>query len=83
MDRVKKPVSVVVSVADDHLDDVTEVVADLRRAGLRVDDVLDAVGMVTGTVALDDLEALESVRGVAEVELQRSVRLAPPEAEIQ
>lgn len=83
MDRWERPVSVVVSVADDHLDDITKVVADLRRAGLRVDNVLDAVGMVTGTVAGGAVEALESVSGVAEVELQRVHRVSPPDAEIQ
>jgi hypothetical protein len=83
VDRWERPVSVVVSVADDHLDDLPTVVKDLRRAGLQVDDVLDAVGMVTGTVAGRAVEALESVPGVAEVELQRVHRVAPPDAEIQ
>ena len=83
MDRWDSLVSVVVSVDDDHLDDIEKVVTDLRRAGLRVDNVLDAVGMVTGTVTGGAVEALESVPGVAEVELQRAQRVAPPEAEIQ
>ena len=83
MDPWERPVSVVVSVADDHLDDLGTVVTDLRRAGLQVDDVLDAVGMVTGTVAGSSVEALESVPGVAEVELQRVNRVAPPDADIQ
>jgi hypothetical protein len=83
MDRSRKPVRVTVSIADDHLDKIAEVVVGLRGAGLRVDEVLDAVGVVIGTVDPDDLEALESVRGVAGVELQHSVRLAPPDAEIQ
>jgi hypothetical protein len=83
VDRWESPVNVVVSVADDHLDDLTKVVTELRRAGLRVADVLDAVGMVIGTVAGGSVEALESVPGVAEVELQRVHRVAPPDAEIQ
>ncbi len=84
MDRVKKkPVGVVVSVADDHLGELTEVVEGLRRAGLRVDDVLDAVGMITGTVADTDLDALESVPGVIEVERNQAFQLPSPDAEIQ
>ena len=83
MDRWERPVAVVVSVTDDHLDDIAKVVTDLRRAGLHVDNVLDAVGMITGTVAGGAVEALESVPGVAEVELQRVHRVAPPDAEIQ
>jgi hypothetical protein len=83
MDRVKKLVGVVVSVADDHLGELTEVVEGLRRAGLRVDSVLDAVGMITGTAADADLDALESVPGVVEVERDQVVQLPPPDAEIQ
>lgn len=83
MDHWERPVNVVVSVADDHLDELSTVVTALRGAGLHVDDVLDAVGMVTGTVAGASVEALESVPGVAEVELQRVQRVAPPDAEIQ
>jgi hypothetical protein len=83
VDQWERPVSVVVSVDDDHLDDIGKVVTDLRHAGLQVDDVLDAVGMVTGTVAGSAVEALESVPGVAEIELQRVQRVAPPDAEIQ
>lgn len=83
MDEWDRPVAVVVSVDDDHLDDIAKVVTELRRAGLRVDSVLDAVGMVTGTVAGKAVEALEAVPGVAEVELQRVHRVSPPDGEIQ
>jgi hypothetical protein len=83
MDRAEQPVSVVVSVADDHLDDLTEVVADLRKAGLRVADVMEPVGMITGTVAGDSIDALESVPGVAEVERQRTHYVPPPEEDVQ
>jgi hypothetical protein len=83
MDRAEQPVSVVVSIADDHLDDLTEVVADLRKVGLRVTEVMDAVGMITGTVPKSALDELECVPGVAEVERQRSVNVAPPEEDVQ
>jgi hypothetical protein len=80
---MNKPVSVVVSVADDHLDDLTGVVEGLRRAGLLVDDVLDAVGVVTGSVADDGVGALRSVPGVVQVERDQAFQLPPPDAEIQ
>ena len=83
MDRWDKPVAVVVSVDDEHLDDLSTVVDALRHAGLRVDSVLDAVGVVTGTVASAAVETLESVPGVAEVELQRVHHIAPPDGQVQ
>lgn len=79
----RRPVSVVVSVADERLDELANVVAELRRAGLRVDEVLDAVGMVTGTIDEDAIRTLDSVPGVVEVERQRAYQVPPPESDVQ
>jgi hypothetical protein len=68
---------VVVSVADDQVEDMHSVVAALRRAGLRVGEVLDGVGVVTGTVDGDALGALSAVPGVVEVERARELQLPP------
>jgi hypothetical protein len=70
---------VVISIADDSLDRLPAVVADLATAGLVVDDVLEALGMVTGSVAPSSFRALSAVAGVAEVERQRVVGVRPPE----
>ena len=70
---------VVISIADDSLDRLPAVVADLATAGLVVDDVLEALGMVTGSVAPASFRALSAVAGVAEVERQRVVGTRPPE----
>ncbi|PRY30910.1 hypothetical protein [Umezawaea tangerina] len=70
---------VVVSIADDRLDRLPEVVAALRAAGLVVDDVLEALGLVTGAVRAGGLAALAAVDGVLDVERQRGVRVLPPE----
>ena len=64
---------VVISVAD--VSDMALVVDALRDAGLRVAEVLDSVGVVTGTVERDVLGFLSAVPGVAEVELSRSYQL--------
>ncbi|MEV0675814.1 hypothetical protein AB0I60_04735 [Actinosynnema sp. NPDC050436] len=69
---------VVVSVADDSLSRLGSVVAALREAGLDVDDVLEALGVVTGSVAPEAIGKLRDVPGVAAVERQRAVRLPPP-----
>lgn len=70
---------VVISVADDQVDDMSSVVAALRHAGLRVAEVLDSVGVVTGTVDGDALGNLTTVPGVAEVERSRMFQLPPDE----
>jgi hypothetical protein len=70
---------VVISIADDSLDRLPAVVADLTTAGLVVDDVLEALGMVTGSVAPSSLRALSAVAGVDGVERQRTVGIIPPE----
>ena len=74
---------VVISVADDHVDDMSSVVEALRHAGLRVAEVLDSVGVVTGTVDGDALGSLSTVPGVAEVERSHVVEIAPPDSPVQ
>lgn len=68
---------VVISVADDQVDDMASVVEALRHAGLRVDEVLDSVGVVTGTIDGDALGSLSTVPGVLEVERSRVYQLPP------
>lgn len=69
---------VVISVVDDRVDDFAAVVEELRHAGLRVAEVLDSVGVVTGTVDGDALGSLSTVPGVAEVERSRVFEVPPP-----
>jgi predicted RNA-binding protein associated with RNAse of E/G family len=76
----KAAVAVVVTVSDGRLQQAT---ADLRDAGMDVDDIMDALGMVTGTVAEDAIPALEAVPGVIEVERQRTYQVPAPESDIQ
>jgi hypothetical protein len=79
---VDDAVAVVVSVADDALGDLDDVVTRLRVAGLRVDRVLDTIGMVTGFVRADAVATLGSVPGVAGVEHQRTHRIPPPDSDV-
>ena len=54
----------------------------LRRAGLSVGDVLEAVGIVNGHVSQLRLARLETVRGVVAVEPSRTLGVSPPDAEL-
>nr|WP_225953948.1 hypothetical protein [Kibdelosporangium phytohabitans] len=51
--------------------DVPGIVEDLRRAGLAVDDVFEALGTVTGAIATDAVGALMAVPGVKAIKWQR------------
>jgi hypothetical protein len=72
-----------VSVADDHLHRFDEVVRGLRKAGLKVQQQLEAVGVVSGSIDSDQVEGLEKTPGVAAVERSRAIRIAPPESDVQ
>jgi hypothetical protein len=65
---------VMVSVTGGSLPRVLD---DLREAGLVVDTVLEALGVVTGTVEVRAIPSLQSVPGVIDVERQWRVQLPP------
>ncbi|GAA2572845.1 ketohydroxyglutarate aldolase [Pseudonocardia hydrocarbonoxydans] len=70
---------VTVSVDDAYVDRIDEVAQRCRAAGMDVQYVLAAVGMITGSVDTGELRtALGSVPGVAAVEQQHTFRLPPP-----
>jgi hypothetical protein len=54
-----------------------QVLNDLREAGLVVDTVLEALGVVTGTVEVRAIPSLLQVPGVLDVERQWRVQLPP------
>jgi hypothetical protein len=74
---------VVISVADDQVGDMSSVVEGLQAAGLTVTEVLDSVGVVTGTVDEAALSALSTVPGVVEVEQSRVFEVPPPDSAVQ
>ncbi|MFC3894477.1 hypothetical protein ACFOWZ_23610 [Lentzea rhizosphaerae] len=65
---------VMVSVKEGSL---PQVLNDLREAGLVVDTVLEALGVVTGTVEVRVIPSLLQVPGVLDVERQWRVQLPP------
>jgi len=72
--------SLVVTVSKDrHLHDI---VPDLKKAGLEVEGVLDAIGIVTGRASAKSIAGLRKVRGVADVSSDHKVDIGPPDAPI-
>jgi hypothetical protein len=61
-----------------------EVAADLRRAGFKVEQTLDAIGQLTGRAAPGLKSRLAKVRGVTDVSAEHQpFNLAPPDAPVQ
>ena len=61
-----------------------EVVAEqLRAAGMTVEQILLAVGVITGSIAAEQLAVLADLPGVLAVEPEQTFRLPPPESDIQ
>ena len=81
-ERIEPGVEVNVVVDPSSDGGVDGTVRRLRRAGLSVGDVLEAVGIVSGHVSQLRLAGLQTVRGVVAVEPSRSVAVSPPDAEL-
>ncbi len=71
-----------VSVDDDHLASIGAVVQALEAQGLQVDQVLDGLGIVSGSVDDARRTRLSSVPGVASVDGSLSYQLPPPDAAV-
>ncbi len=77
------PSRVTVTVADDRLDAIDSVAEALRGAGMKVEQVLGAVGIITGSVPADKRQAVAGIAGVSSIEDETTFRLPPPDAKIQ
>lgn len=65
---------IIVTVDDQNLSVIQSVVTGLESAGMKVDEVLPVIGIVTGEVSQSKLEGLRSVPGVASVEIDREMQ---------
>lgn len=79
----KQMAEVMISVGDDFLDRIDEVVEGLRDAGLRVGAVMESIGTITGSVNAARMDALSHVEGVSGVSRAREYRLAPADSDTQ
>lgn len=65
----------VVTVAGRPIHEVTH---DLKAAGFEVNEVLDTIGVVTGSAHAGQMPKLKSVRGVTDVSADHDVDIGPP-----
>jgi hypothetical protein len=70
-----------VTVDDGHA--IEEVAAGLRARGMQVAQVLDGIGVITGSAPAETRDALAGVEGVASVDEQLTHQLPPPDAPVQ
>ncbi|MEE1619838.1 hypothetical protein ACQ3I4_00360 [Zafaria sp. Z1313] len=74
---------IIVTVDEDHAEDVEGVAARLRGLGMQVESVLGSLGMVSGSADDSCRPALEAVDGVASIDIQQDVQIAPPDSSVQ
>ncbi len=76
-------VNLTVSVADDHLENFSEVVARCRKAGMSVEREMKSIGMISGSIDEAALEKLRRIKGVLLAEPERSFQISPPDSDVQ
>jgi len=83
MVKKEKRVQVVISVDDQHMPKVGKVASLCKKAGLQVDQALDEVGIITGSIPENELGKLSGIKGVASVEREQGYQIAPPDSDVQ
>jgi hypothetical protein len=76
-------VNLSIAVDEQYLDQMLEVAQNLQSAGMNVEQLLEKIGIITGSCDSEKVEALSQVAGVSHVEISRVYKLAPPESDIQ
>ena len=72
-----------VSVDDQHLESIGVVADALRVRGMDVEQVMDALGIISGVMPEGARDSLMGVEGVLSIEENRRFQLPPPDSPIQ
>jgi hypothetical protein len=75
--------SITVTVDEAHLTSIHGVTQQLRSQGMQVDQVLESVGIITGSVPDCHYSALRSIEGVSSVHEQHRFHVPPPDSDVQ
>jgi hypothetical protein len=73
----RKPI--IVTVADDALENIHELANKLATRGMRIDRVLPITGVISGSCPSGKVGELENIDGVTSVEEEASADLPPPD----
>ena len=80
---VMSKVNLLISVGDRHREQISKVVKALQTSGLKIKQVMEKTGVVTGSIDSTRVEGIARIEGVAAVEVEQKFQLKPPESEIQ
>jgi methylmalonyl-CoA mutase cobalamin-binding subunit len=76
-------VNLSVSVKEEHRPHFAELVKQLKKSGLTVDQELHTAGVVTGSIESEKVQELKKLAGVAHVEESRNFQISPPGSDVQ
>jgi hypothetical protein len=60
---------------------IKQVAKELEKAGLRNHQVLDAIGVITGSADEDTIEKLRGIEGVADISSDVAIEIGPPDSD--
>jgi hypothetical protein len=72
-----------ISVQDTHLATIELVAQKLQAAGMNVEQVLNSIGIISGSIDSSLMSSLSQIEGVKIVEQEQTYQLAPPDSDIQ
>ncbi|MDJ0735033.1 MAG: ketohydroxyglutarate aldolase [Nostocaceae cyanobacterium] len=70
-----KPIPLLISIDDEHMDSFSGVVQKLQSAGLYTKQLMQQLGIITGECDPSNIDALRRVEGVSHVEREQSTQL--------
>jgi len=73
-------VNLLISLSQDYLNQMPDVVQKLMSAGMADIQSLDAIGVITGTLDDSKIADISSIEGVAKVERSQKVQIQSPES---
>lgn len=76
-------VKLLISLDDEHIKQISEVIQNLKSAGLHVEQTMTQLGIITGSCDEAKVQAISQVEGVSHVETEQKYQIAPPDSDIQ
>jgi hypothetical protein len=67
-------INIIISVDDEHLETILEVVSALEAVGMKVENIMPEVGVISGSIDAAKSEALSNIEGVEYVEISRNMK---------